>query len=568
MGDLDGRDARCPHAPRDSRTARSLRHTLACLLLLGAAAALAQTPPVRPRSTIAGAHREPNPRARAELARVQEHLRAREFEAALVAARNAARYDSLSSQTQEMLGACLLAMDEPREAYRAYVRAGLLDPSSANAFNRAGQVLLQFLGRPAGASAAFEQALTVDPRHGPTHYSVHYYHLLRGELTEALAALEKALENARTEDERYLFLGARQIFFLYAGNYEASASKLQSHNAEVAGDGRAMQAQALAERLAGRHADAEADLRRLIAAGKPDPALLVDLGLAFRAGGERDSATACFRAARDLDSTRCEALYNLALESLAAGDTAGALAELSGAQASAPDVYVIPHLAGRIHAARGDGERARLAFERARRLAPVSRGATRALGGEPLLAAAWESDTLFAAIETALLDGDPGIAGHRSLQATANAGSRLLGLVFAALAKSMTPGSAGQSVAHLEAAREAVPDADPELAAFLDTQLARAHAEIGNHEDAERLFRSVVERDGLPLDARVAALDGYLRWALANDRLAGVPGDLAIFDARSDAVLWELRARFASATGDAAQAERCLTRAREARYLP
>jgi predicted negative regulator of RcsB-dependent stress response len=295
---------------------------------------------------------------------------------------------------------------------------------------------------------------------------------------------------------------------------------------------------------------------------------VVDLGLAFRGMAERDSARSYFQEAQALDGRRFEPAYNLALESLAAGDTAAALAELAHAHDAAPAAYAAPLLAGDIHAARGEREKARRAHECAARLAPVSRASARALGREPLLASEWESDTLFAAIEVAIREGDAGIAGHKSLQSSAPEDSRRLGLLFAALSKLLTPGSAGQRVAHLEAVRELPGKEDAAALAFLETQLALAHAEIGNDGDAEALFAAVLERDGLALDARVGALAGYLRWLLAKGLAERVQLDLAAYDAVEDPDLWALRAEVAAARGEAALAERCRERAGALSFLP
>lgn len=539
------------------------------LLAVTVSVALAQSQPVRPRSTVPGAHHEPNPRARAEVDRARENLRTLEFDQALRSAEAAARYDSLSSEVHELLGACYLGAERPREAYSAYARAALLDPGSANAVNRAGQVLLQYLGRPAAAKAAFDQALAVNPKHAPTHYSLHYYHLLRGEFEPSLAALEAAHEQARTEEERLVYLGAQQVFFLYSGQYETAVGKLQSHNMQVSGDGRALQAQALAHRLVGWQAEAALDLRQLLAATRsPDPGLVVDLGLTLRATGERDSARAYFEQAQEIDGKRFEAHYNLVLESLAAGDTAAALAGLARARDAAPALYTVPLLAGELHVARGDLEAARRAFACAYRLAPVSRVAARAVAREPLFAADWETDTLFVAVEEAMRSGDAGIAAHKCLQAAAPEDSRRLGLVMAAVAKLMTPRTAGHRVAHLEAARERTDEKDALARAFLETQLAVAHAEIGNHGDAEKLFTAVLGRAGLPADDRAPAAAGYLRWALASGRAASVAADLAAFDAVDDPDLWRLRAELAAVRADTAEEKRCRERAQALAYLP
>ena len=537
-------------------------------LCLAAVPAAAQTP-VAPRSGVPGAHVEPSEAARAEAQRAQQALRSGDAQAARLAAERAADLDPLSYDVQMLLGACRLADGRPREAYQAYAQAGLLHPASAESYNRAGQILLQFLGRPAGAKAAFEQALRIDAESAPPHFSMHYYHVLRGELAEAAAEIDRALQYVKGSNEHFLYLGVRQALMLYTGDYAGGLNRLDSHVQQVAGDARAMQARVLARRLLGSDEEAERDLRELLGAMRdPAPGLVVDLGLTMRAQGERDSAKTYFEEALRLDAGRVEAIYNLALESLATGDTAAAIGYLQDCIERHPHGYQAPLVVGRVWAARGDTARARRAYEAAYRRAPFSQAAAAACGRLLLQPAAWQGDTLLVEAEAALLAGDTGIAAHKGIEACGRPDSRPLGLARAAAAKSMVPGSAGQRVAHLEAAREASADADPMWLAALDTGLAQAHDEIGNREDAELLFRAVLDQKRLAAEAKVTALSGLMALLLREQRAGESKLGFSEYEHVSDARFWQLRAEWATALGDASQASAAEERQAASRLLP
>ena len=545
---------------------RILLLLLSLCLFTGTASAQS---PVPPRSTVPGAHLAPNENARPDARLAQQALQRGDARSARLAAERAAERDPLSFDVQMLLGVCRLADGRYRDAYQAYARAGLLNPASADSYNRAGQILLQYLGRPAGAKAAFEQALRIDPKFAPAHFSLHYYHLLRGELTAAAESIDEASKNVRTDDEHFLYLGARHALSLYDGNYADALARLEMHVEQVAGDARAMQARALAHRLLGWQAEAEKDLRELIAVVRqPDPGLIVDLGLTLRAQGERDSARAYFQEALSLDPNRIEALYNMALESFAAGDAESAADLLNDCVVRHPADYAPQFMAGVVKVSAGDSVRAQRAHGAAYRRAPFSRAAAVAAGQPLLQAQVWESDTLMNAAETALLGGDVGVAAHKGIEACKTAASRPLGLVLAAAAKAMTPGSAGHRVVHLEAAREASAEASPAWLAVIDTKLAQAHDEIGNLEDAEQHFRAVLDPKQVSAGQKLEALCGYMAMLLREGRAADASLDFSPYESVEDARFWQLRAEWATALGQSELAETCRRRADAGRFLP
>src|SRR5262249_16421209 len=111
------------------------------LLVCSAALAGAQT-----ASLIPGAHREASGASQRQAAHGKELFEQGHIMDGLIAFQGAFAADSLSSQAAENLGIAYQTANLPHPAYDAFRRATELDPTSASAWNRAGQVLLANLG--------------------------------------------------------------------------------------------------------------------------------------------------------------------------------------------------------------------------------------------------------------------------------------------------------------------------------------------------------------------------------------------------------------------------------------
>src|SRR5262249_60592746 len=112
----------------------------------------------------------------------------------------------VSRQAPEIPGLARKTANLPHPAYDAFRRATELDPGYPPAWNRAGQVLLANLGRPAAALASFEHAIALDPSYGPALFSRSVYHLFRGELDLADADIQQArLRPADENEARYFY---------------------------------------------------------------------------------------------------------------------------------------------------------------------------------------------------------------------------------------------------------------------------------------------------------------------------------------------------------------------------
>jgi tetratricopeptide (TPR) repeat protein len=574
-----------PTRPRAAArvTPRGRSTLLSCLLAASLVAALARPQatsaqpdpspaPVVTRaipSSIPGAHREPNPGAQLEIARTRSFMGGGRIADALAANLRAAALDSLSSAVFETLGITYQTAGRAREAYAAFRRAALLDPSSPSVLNRAGQVLLSQLGLPAGARAAFRQALAVRPGYAPAHYSLGAYHLLRGEVEEAEAETDSAYDLATADEEQAAFFGARMQLLMQRGQYASAADALSRHIFGLPSDWRSRQAYALALRLSGQTAEAAAALHDLIGRLGPQAVFLNELGTTQLALGERDSAEIAFRSAWERDSTASEAGYHLAVARLAAGDTSGALAWLGRVEQREPGWFPTALLAWRIHEARGDAERARRARARAEALNPFSYTlqAGRLMHG-PGSSPASGPESLLVRAESALLSGDFDAAAQLAGQSCLDRKLRPAALLLAAWVERGAGGLQGGRVTRLEAALEGLAAGDARRRAVAERELGVLHLRLGNRADAvqhlERALAEVPPRDPLSAPAAAALLRLYAEAgdARAAAKLAGRVSDT------DDADLLSALAGAAEAGGDAARARALRERAQAAGFLP
>ena len=117
----------------------------------------------------------------------------------------------------------LLALPRPRvrDAYDAGVRAVNLAPHSPDAHNLVG-LCLDALGNPAGAQAAFRNALAIDPHHTLAQNNLAATELDRGRLRRAAGLLRSAVGNDPQEkrlhqnlDVVLFLLGRRVVWSLF-----------------------------------------------------------------------------------------------------------------------------------------------------------------------------------------------------------------------------------------------------------------------------------------------------------------------------------------------------------------
>ncbi|HEV8480100.1 MAG TPA: tetratricopeptide repeat protein [Candidatus Eisenbacteria bacterium] len=525
-------------------------------LVLAAGIAAAQT-----TSLVPGAHREPSGRAASEIERAKGLMGQGRLPEALAAFQSAASMDSLSSQTLETLGIAYQTANMANDAYAAYRRATELDPTSASAWNRAGQVLLADLGRPAAALASFQQALAIDPEYAPAYFSRSVYHLFRGELDEADKDIQQARIHPADEDQSRFLYGAELQMLLAHGMMREAEQGLRQQVFEFPSDVRSAQALTLVYRLTGRPEKARTQMNALMSRLPTQAPLLNEQGMIEQALGHPDSAIVSFNTAWTLDSTSAEAGFHLAHAHLAAGDTLRGLAWLSQVEARDPAFYPTAFLAARVFAARGEKALAERALARAKHLHPST------LGGLTAIAPAG-ADSALAAAERDLLAGDLAAAVNRGYAACKNPAQRGRALLIAAWASHTPAGSRATAVTQLEAALQALPGSDKLSRAEAERELGRAHLRIGNKDDArqhlERSLEILPPKDAGAAPAAAALIDLYLDLGdkAAAGRLAKKVG------ATDDPDLLAALGRLADSTGDGKSAAALRDRAKAMAFLP
>jgi tetratricopeptide (TPR) repeat protein len=526
------------------------------LLVCVATVAGAQT-----ASLVPGAHREASGASQREAQRARGLLQQGRVMDALLAFQSAAALDSLSSEAMENLGIAYQTANLSRPAYDAFRRATELDPTSASAWNRAGQVLLANLGRPAAARAAFDHALALDPENGPAFFSRSVYHLFRGELDLADQDIQQARLHPQDENESRFFYGAQLQMLLAHGSFHDAEQGLRQQLFEFPSDVRSAQSLAVTYRLLGRPEDARLQIENLISLLRPQAALSLEQGMIEEALGHPDSAVVSYNTAWQLDSTSAEAGYHLARAHLAMGDSLRGMAWLSQVETRDPGYYPTAILAARVFAARGEKALAERALARAHRLHPST------FGGLTDITPAGP-DSMLAAAERDLLAGDLTAAVNRSYAATKDPSRRGKALILAAWASHAPPSAPATAVAQLEGALEALPSSDKLSRAEAERELGKAHLRIGNKDDAkqhlERSLDLLPPKDPRSAPAVATLLELYLDMGdkASAARLAKKVG------ATDDPDLLTALGRVADSSGDGKGAAALRDRAKAMAFLP
>jgi tetratricopeptide (TPR) repeat protein len=322
------------------------------------------------------------------------------------------------------------------------------------------------------------------------------------------------------------------------------------------------------ERILGSYEEAAISLRFLQEGRQPQAVLLNDLGLVLRGMGEADSARVYFERAWEVDRTAGEAGYNLALEALAAGDTAAALDWLARVEERTPYWYPTPLLAGRIHRAQGRSAMAQRALEAAYRLNPQS----------PVTAAeldrktagprrGGEADSLLIVAESFMLAGDMALAGHYSIRAAGFLDLRGTALMQSTWSKVPTGTSHSVRVVQLEASMEYTPDADDRVLAMMEREMGNAHAHIGNLDDAREHLERALELLSGDMDLAAPTAAQLISLYLRIDDVESATKLTERLQDTDDPTLLGAMAAAAAASGDDAAAEEFRKQQQTAAYL-
>lgn len=405
------------------------------------------------RSQIPGAHFPANDAAQVELNRVKSRLRLNNVPGAMQAAMVAIRKDSLSGETFDALGGVYMRQRRFRAAYQAYEHAAVLAPDQAPIWNRLAQLSFLQLGLDEEGRKALQYAQAADSLYGSAWYTRCIYHWTRGELDQANQAIDRAIKVEQDESRSMLWFSTRLGLMTSAGDYASAAEALRMHVYQVPNDISAQQHLAHAQRGAGKPRDAAVTLAGLLTQDPNQSVWAVEMGLAQRALGNRDSALVFFKRGLKGDSLSFDAGYNVALELLAGGDTAAAWKQVRALRRIDAMNHLVPLLASRIHRSEGDSARARVAFDEARRLNPaVGLAAGSAAGGAPL--AAWSSPELEAG-ERYMEQGEFSLAGDRFYRAAGDPVRRAAALFWLSRTIRVNRGAPGLSVIAAIAAAEA-----------------------------------------------------------------------------------------------------------------
>ena len=449
-------------------------------------------------SEVKGAHWDANEAAKVELNRMQSRLRLNNLEGALKAVEAATGKDSLSGEVWDERGQLLVRLGRYPEAYHSYNRSAILAPGRASSWVRLAQVAYMHLGLEGEGTQAVTYALEIDSLNATAWYTRALYHWTRAELGLAERAIEEARRLETDEARSLIWYSTLVGINLSRGEYKKVVNSLSTHLYGNPSDLAGRQHYAHALRGLDYPTNAKAELGILLSYAPSTPAWLVDLGLALRAEGRRDSALVYFDRAAKADSLFFEAGYNRALERAAAGDTAGAWRELRRLRALDGDNFLVPLLASRLARASGDSLRARLAFDEARRLNPAfGLAGAGEMGTSPAIPA-WSSADL-AEGERLLERGEFTLAGDRFQMAAQDPVRRAAGLYWSSRVARLSDGARGLPVISAQAAAEAA-NGDPVIV----RALAEAQLAAGDLQRATLNLRGL--RKGAPDDLVAAAL--------------------------------------------------------------
>jgi Flp pilus assembly protein TadD len=220
------------------------------------------------------------------------------------------------------LGISLEMLGDLESAERQYRKATEIQSDFAEALNNLG-VLLRRKGELDAAVAILRKAVSANPRSAPGHLNLALALEDGGDSRGAVSEYRRAL---RLDPSNAMTRANLGLLLLRTGDPEAAARELDTARANARGNRAALVAIGNGLRRAG-HASAAVDaMKAAIRAGdgRPTPAMLSELALAYRAAGNRDAAMASLREAMALKKDYAIAYYLLANMLAAAGDYAEA----------------------------------------------------------------------------------------------------------------------------------------------------------------------------------------------------------------------------------------------------
>ncbi len=449
-------------------------------------------------SDIPGAHYAGNAAAQVEINRVRSRLRLNNLPGAIEAAEAAIGMDSLSAEAWDLRGTLQLRSENYGGAHQSFRRASVLAPDQAALWNRLAQVSILHLGYEEEALQALDYALAADSLYATAWYTTALYRWMRAELDVAEQAILRARSVEADQSRSVVWYSTWVGLNLARGRYAEAASALSVHLYSAPGDISAREHYAHALRGLGRQDQAKAQLGLLLETAGRQPVWLVESGLVLRAEGKGDSARMAFARAVKVDSASFDAGYNLALESAALGDTAGAWRGLRRLRGIDAGNFLVPLYASRLARAAGDSARATLAFDEARRLHPALGLATAAEAGASAPIPGWSSPDL-AQGERLMEAGEFTLAADRFTMAAEDPVRRAAALYWLTRAARMTGAARGLPVISAQAGAEAS-RGDPVLLRVL------AEAQWGAGDAARAVPNLRTVRRVAPTDVVAAAL--------------------------------------------------------------
>ena len=212
---------------------------------------------------------------------------------------NEVRVHPESASSLSLLAVVLDEEGKYPEAGKIYARALALPHPSVSLLNNFGNHLAA-TGDTAGARAAFEKVLGLDPAHGNANVQLAKIEVDAKEFRAASTHLGRV----RAGDENSPAVAVLRLQVLYGTGQSAAADDL---------------------------------LRQLTSQGQDDAQWTFTLGLALAAAGRYQQAETLFTRTLDLQPANADVLYNLGLASWRAGDKERALTVFAAAQKQRPD---------------------------------------------------------------------------------------------------------------------------------------------------------------------------------------------------------------------------------------
>jgi tetratricopeptide (TPR) repeat protein len=247
------------------------------------------------------------------------------------------------SATRELFAQAVAAFEagdyaKAEEGFRKVVEKA---PQSLNAQFNLG-VIAERQGRPADAQAAYEKVRFLDPGHVPTLLNLGRLYRVQEKYAEAIALYEAGLKAPGREHEASL-LNNLTVAYRLAGKHEQAEASARRVLARHPDDAEAYKNLALVYYDQGKFRLAEVVLANARKLDEKDPGIYNNLGMIYLKLDERDRAIAQFQKAVSLDERFAPGYLNLGAMALAWRDYAGAERSFSKAvelEPGSPDAWL------------------------------------------------------------------------------------------------------------------------------------------------------------------------------------------------------------------------------------